>query len=134
MAKQNPIFNFRFSKLQETIEDKCIDLVQEYGDQIIEIILKEEFDPEQICAILTLCNVSATSTWGEIWLFVCSRVRTRCGAWVPLSSLCLTVVTVIAESPKVMISLRSWAPFVLIKKYFRSLDRRVSFVDTVIWN
>jgi len=51
------------SYMPETIEDKCIDLVQEYGDQIIEIILKEEFDPEQICAILTLCNVSATSTW-----------------------------------------------------------------------
>ena len=61
-----PFFDFRFSKLQETIGDKCIDLVQEYGDQIIEIILKEEFDPEQICAILTLCNVSATSTWGKL--------------------------------------------------------------------
>ena len=57
--------HFQFSKLQETIGDKCIDLVQEYGDQIIEIILREEFDPEQICAILTLCNVSTTSTWGE---------------------------------------------------------------------
>ena len=66
-----PFFNFRFSKLQETIEDKCIDLVQEYGDQIIEIILKEEFDPEQICAILTLCNVSATSTWGEFCSLCC---------------------------------------------------------------
>ena len=59
-------FYFRFSDLQETIGDKCIDLVQEYGDQIIEILLKEEFDPEQICAILTLCNVSATSSWGKI--------------------------------------------------------------------
>ena len=71
-----PFFDLRFSKLQETIGDKCIDLVQEYGDQIIEIILKEEFDPEQICAILTLCNVSATSTWGKL-KFIYSEKATK---------------------------------------------------------
>jgi saposin len=45
-----------------TIGDKCIDFVQEYGDQIIEIIIETELNPEQICGALTLCNMSST-TW-----------------------------------------------------------------------
>ena len=53
------------SYMPSTIGDKCIDFVQEYGDQIIEIILEEEFDPEQICKIMTLCDVSSVTTWGE---------------------------------------------------------------------
>jgi len=45
-----------------TIGDKCIEFVQEYGDQLIEIIIETELNPEQICGALTLCDMSST-TW-----------------------------------------------------------------------
>ncbi len=52
------------SYMPEMVEDKCIDFVQEYGDEIIDLIIKAEMNPDQVCAALTLCSSSLT-TWGE---------------------------------------------------------------------
>ena len=40
-----------------------LEFVQEYGDELIEIIIETELNPEQICGALTLCDMS--SIWGK---------------------------------------------------------------------
>ena len=57
------------SYLPGTISDKCIDFVQTYGDEIIDLIVHEEMDPKQVCAALTLCG---SVTWGN-YIFFKSR-------------------------------------------------------------
>merc|ERR1712004_627098 len=47
------------SYMPSTIGDKCIEFVQEYGDELIEIIIETELNPEQICGALTLCDMSS---------------------------------------------------------------------------
>ena len=51
------------SYLPGTISDKCIDFVQTYGDEIIDLIVHEEMDPKQVCTALTLC--AGSETWGN---------------------------------------------------------------------
>ena len=58
------------SYLPGTISDKCIDFVQTYGDEIIDLIVHEEMDPKQVCAALTLCG---SVTWGNYIFFFKSR-------------------------------------------------------------
>ena len=41
-----------------------LEFVQEYGDELIEIIIETELNPEQICGALTLCDMS--SIWGKL--------------------------------------------------------------------
>lgn len=61
------------SYLPGTISDKCIDFVQTYGDEIIDLIVHEEMDPKQVCAALTLCG---SVTWGNyIYIFFKSSSR-----------------------------------------------------------
>ena len=56
------------SYLPGTISDKCIDFVQTYGDEIIDLIVHEEMDPKQVCTALTLC--AGSETWGNnIYIF-----------------------------------------------------------------
>merc|ERR1712029_1152956 len=50
------------SYMPETIADKCIDFVQEYGDEIVDLIIKAEMNPDQVCAAITLCT-SPYTTW-----------------------------------------------------------------------
>ena len=54
------------SYMPSSIGDKCIEYVQEYGDQIIEIIIKTQLSPDQVCGAMTLCDVSST-TWGNFF-------------------------------------------------------------------
>ena len=53
------------SYMPETIGDKCIEFVQEYGDEIIDLIIKAEMNPDQVCAAITLCS-SPYTTWGKL--------------------------------------------------------------------
>jgi hypothetical protein len=55
------------SYMPSSIGDKCIEFVQDYGDEIIDLIIKTEINPDQICASLALCN---TKTWGTYHLFL----------------------------------------------------------------
>ena len=52
------------SYMPETIADKCIDFVQEYGDEIVDLIIKAEMNPDQVCAAITLCT-SPYTTFGN---------------------------------------------------------------------
>jgi len=78
------------SYMPETIGDKCIDFVQEYGDEVIDLIIRAEMNPDQVCSALTLCTSQYTTwdarpvgghrcTWGPA--FWCqSRIHARaCG-------------------------------------------------------
>ena len=42
--------------MPESIADKCEDYVQQYGDEIIRLIMEMEMDPDEICAELGLCS------------------------------------------------------------------------------
>lgn len=53
------------SYMPESIADKCIDFVQQYGDEIIDLIIRAEMNPDQVCAALTLCTSDLT-TWGKL--------------------------------------------------------------------
>ena len=56
------------SYMPNTVTDKCVDFVQEYGDEIIDLIVKAEMNPEMVCSALTLCTGSEQrSTWGKYW-------------------------------------------------------------------
>ena len=46
------------SYMPETIAEKCEDYVQEYGDEIIKLIVDMEMDPDMICSALGLCTTS----------------------------------------------------------------------------
>lgn len=48
--------------MPQSVSDQCIDFVQQYGDQIIDLIIKAEMNPDQVCAGLSLC--SSVKTWG----------------------------------------------------------------------
>ena len=51
------------SYMPETVADKCIDFVQEYGDEVIDLIIRAEANPELVCSLMTLCEVQ--KTWGK---------------------------------------------------------------------
>ena len=42
--------------MPDSIADKCEDYVQQYGDEIIRLIMEMEMDPDEICAELGLCS------------------------------------------------------------------------------
>ena len=42
--------------MPESIANKCEDYVQQYGDEIIRLIMEMEMDPDEICAELGLCS------------------------------------------------------------------------------
>jgi hypothetical protein len=44
------------SYMPSSIGDKCIEFVQEYGGEIIDLITKAEMNPDQICSALALCQ------------------------------------------------------------------------------
>ena len=46
------------SYMPKTIAEKCEDYVQEYGDEIIKLIVDMEMDPDMICSALGLCTTS----------------------------------------------------------------------------
>jgi len=48
------------SYMPETVADKCIDFVQEYGDEVIDLIIRAEANPELVCSLMTLCEVQKT--------------------------------------------------------------------------
>ena len=50
------------SYMPESIADKCEDYVQEYGDEIIKLIVSMEMDPDQVCAALGLCSTLKASS------------------------------------------------------------------------
>ena len=56
------------SYMPETVADKCIDFVQEYGDEVIDLIIKAEANPELVCSLMTLCEVQ--KTWGKYKAFI----------------------------------------------------------------
>ena len=58
------------SYMPETVADKCIDFVQEYGDEVIDLIIRAEANPELVCSLMTLCEVQ--KTWGK---YKCSPLR-----------------------------------------------------------
>ena len=44
------------SYMPEAVSDKCVDFVQEYGDEVIRLIVDLEMNPKLVCAALTLCE------------------------------------------------------------------------------
>ena len=55
------------SYMPETIADKCEEYVQEYGDEIIKLIVEMEMDPDEICSALGLCTtIKSTSPTNNI--------------------------------------------------------------------
>ena len=50
------------SYMPESLADKCEDYVQEYGDEIIKLIVSMEMDPDQVCAALGLCSTLKASS------------------------------------------------------------------------
>ena len=48
-----------------SVAEKCEDFVQDYGDQIIEIIVSREIQPKEVCKELALCPLAA-KMWGEL--------------------------------------------------------------------
>ena len=48
--------------MPESIADKCEDYVQQYGDEIIRLIMEMEMDPDEICAELGLCSTMQMPT------------------------------------------------------------------------
>jgi len=49
------------SYLPSKMSDKCEDFVEQYGDQIIDLIIHAELDPQLVCAEIGLCL--AARTW-----------------------------------------------------------------------
>ena len=48
--------------MPDSIADKCEDYVQQYGDEIIRLIMEMEMDPDEICAELGLCSTMQMPT------------------------------------------------------------------------
>merc|ERR1712066_724579 len=44
------------SYMPEAVSDRCVDFVQEYGDEVIRLIVDMEMNPKLVCAALTLCD------------------------------------------------------------------------------
>ena len=44
------------SYMPEAVSDRCVDFVQEYGDEVIRLIVDLEMNPKLVCAALTLCE------------------------------------------------------------------------------
>lgn len=44
------------SYMPETIAEKCEQFVDEYGDEIVELIINTELDPKVFCTELALCS------------------------------------------------------------------------------
>jgi saposin len=44
------------SYMPESVAEQCEDFVEEYGDEIIKLVIEAELDPKEVCTALTLCG------------------------------------------------------------------------------
>ena len=54
------------SYMPSTLSDQCENFVATYGDQIIQLIVEAEMNPEAVCSALMLCT--QTNLWGKFEL------------------------------------------------------------------
>ena len=71
--------------MPESIADKCEDYVQEYGDEIIRLIMEMEMDPDEICAELGLCSTMKTPSSNILYgKKISSKKKTQPLLWMYL--------------------------------------------------
>ena len=51
--------------LPESVAQKCEDFVNVYGDQVIELIIQSEMDPQEVCTELGVCD--SPRIWGKLF-------------------------------------------------------------------
>merc|ERR1711974_26512 len=59
---------FVCSYLPGTIGDKCEELVDKYGERLIDALVKEEMDPKKVCSeLLPSCATKNSSKQACVW-------------------------------------------------------------------
>jgi len=78
------------SYLPRVVAEPCEDFIDDYGDEIVHMIVDLEMDPKQVCAELTLCTVAKKEikpvlvggrrcSWGPAFWCASRFHATQCG-------------------------------------------------------